>query len=338
MIKDFWYLLVLILLVIFFYSWLRNILSGRMAGARQKYLDTQNEHLLLAAKNTEFEKENIILKDRLGRDMALYDLTKEVCKPLKEEEVFLIFKEQIKRHVSLNDLKFIKADADISCYQDYLTLPLYIGKNLFGYLFAGGVKEEDKDTFHILAHQFILGIKRAVLYEKVQELAIRDSLTQVLSRRYFMERFSEEVNRSRKFTYSLSCLMIDIDYFKDLNDRYGHLVGDAILREASKIIKDSIRQIDILGRYGGEEFCLALPETKKEEALFAAERIREAMEDKAIRAYDENLKITISIGIAILPEDALDTGALIDKADQALYKAKQAGRNRVCIYEAGKNK
>ncbi len=336
MTKDFWYLLVLILPAIFLYSWLKKILFRRLGEARQKYLNTQNEHFLLAGKNTELEKENIVLKDRLSRDTALYDLTKEVCKPLQEDEVFLIFKEQIKRHVNLDDLKFIKGDADVSLYQDYVTLPLYIGKSLFGYLFASGIKEEDKDTFHILAHQFILGIKRAVLYEKVQELVIRDSLTQILSRRYFMERFSEEVNRSRKFSYSLACLMIDIDNFKDLNDRYGHLVGDAILKEASKIIKDSIRQIDILGRYGGEEFCLALPETKKEEARFAAERIREAIEDKAIRAYDEDLKITISIGIAVLPEDALDTEALIDRADQALYKAKQAGRNRVCIYEADK--
>ncbi|MFH1397599.1 MAG: GGDEF domain-containing protein [Candidatus Omnitrophota bacterium] len=335
---DFWYHLVLILLVIFFYSWLKKVLFRRLGEVRQKYLNIQNEHLLLAGRNTELEKENIVLKEKLSRDRALYDLTKEVCKPLKEEEVFVIFKEQIKKYVSLNDLKFIKADADISGYPDYLALPLYIGNSLFGYLLASGVKEEDKDTFYILAHQFILGIKRAVLYEKVQELAIRDSLTQILSRRYFLERFSEEVNRSRKFTYSLACLMIDIDYFKDLNDRYGHLVGDVILKEASQIIKDSIRQIDILGRYGGEEFCLALPETKKEEARFAAERIREAIEDEAIRAYDENLKITISLGIAMLPEDALDTEALIDKADQALYKAKQAGRNRVCIYKAENNK
>jgi diguanylate cyclase (GGDEF)-like protein len=336
MIKDFWYLSVLISLAIFLYFWLKKELSRRLGDVRQKYLNTENEHLLLAAKSTELEKENIVLKDVLGRNTALYDLTKEVCKPLKEEEVFLIFKEQIKKYVSLSDLKFIKGDADTSSYQDYITLPLYIGKSLYGYLFASGIKEEDRDTFYILAHQFILGIKRVVLYEKVQELAIRDSLTQILSRRYFLERFNEEVNRSRKLTYSLACLMIDIDFFKDLNDNYGHLVGDVILKEASKIIKDSIRQIDILGRYGGEEFCLALPETKKEEARFAAERIREAIEDKAIRAYDEDLKITISIGIAILPDDTTDAEALIDRADQALYKAKQTGRNRVCFYEAGK--
>lgn len=336
MTKDFWYLPVLILLAIFFYSWSKKILSKRLGEVRQKYSDTQNEHLLLAGRDIELGKENTALKDKLNRDTALYDLTKEVCKQLKEEEVFLIFKEQIKKHVNLGNLKFIKGDADVSLYRDYITLPLYIGKNLFGYLFASGIKEEDKDTFYILAHQFILGIKRAALYEKVQELAIRDSLTQILSRRYFLERFSEEVNRSRKFAYSLACLMIDVDYFKDLNDRYGHLVGDVILKEVSNIIKDNIRQIDILGRYGGEEFCLALPETKKEEAKFAAERIREAIEDKSIRAYDEDLKITISIGIAVLPEDALDTEALVDKADLALYKAKQTGRNRVCVYEAGK--
>ncbi|MBU1929802.1 MAG: GGDEF domain-containing protein [Candidatus Omnitrophota bacterium] len=332
MIKDYWYLAVLFFLAVFLYSWFRKLLSRKVEEARQKLLNTKNEHLFLEGRNADLEKENMILRNSLEKNTALYDLTKEVCKPLNEEEVFSIFKEQIKRYVNLKDLKLIKGEADVSQFQDYTGLSLYIGKSLFGYLLASGVKDEDKDTFHILAHQFILGIKRAVLYEKVQELAIRDSLTHILSRRYFLERFVEEINRSRKFDYSLAFLMIDIDYFKDLNDRYGHLVGDVILKEVSRIIKDNIRQIDILGRYGGEEFCLALPETEKEEAKFAAERIREAIEDALIRAYDEDLRITLSVGIAVFPGDAQDTDALIDRADQALYKAKQSGRNKVCIH------
>ncbi|MBU0504162.1 MAG: GGDEF domain-containing protein [Candidatus Omnitrophica bacterium] len=332
MIKDYWYLAVLFFLAVFLYSWFRKLLSRKVEEARQKLLNTKNEHLFLEDRNADLEKENMILRNSLEKNTALYDLTKEVCKPLNEEEVFSIFKEQIKRYVNLKDLKLIKGEADVSQFQDYTGLSLYIGKSLFGYLLASGVKDEDKDTFHILAHQFILGIKRAVLYEKVQELAIRDSLTHILSRRYFLERFVEEINRSRKFDYSLAFLMIDIDYFKDLNDRYGHLVGDVILKEVSRIIKDNIRQIDILGRYGGEEFCLALPETEKEEAKFAAERIREAIEDALIRAYDEDLRITLSVGIAVFPGDAQDTDALIDRADQALYKAKQSGRNKVCIH------
>ena len=128
--------------------------------------------------------------------------------------------------------------------------------------------------------------------------------------------------------------MIDIDYFKDYNDRYGHIVGGAILRELAKTIQQNIRQVDLMGRYGGEEFSLILSETDKETVRFAAERIRRAIEDKRIRAYDEELKITVSIGISTFPFDGKDIKTLIDKADAALYRAKETGRNRVCIYEA----
>ena len=168
------------------------------------------------------------------------------------------------------------------------------------------------------------------MYQKVQELAIMDNLAGVLSRRYCMERFNEDIERSIKFKYSLSFLIVDIDHFKDYNDRYGHLVGDTILKEVAKTIKESIRQIDLLGRYGGDEFCVILIETDKEGAGFAAERMRQAVEGKQIRVYDEDLKITISIGISTLPGDGRDAAALIEEADEALYRAKGLGRNRVC--------
>ena len=128
--------------------------------------------------------------------------------------------------------------------------------------------------------------------------------------------------------------MIDIDYFKDFNDRYGHIVGDAILRELSRAIQETIRQIDLIGRYGGEEFSIILSETDKDAARLAAERIRKAIEDRHIRVYGEELKITVSIGISTYPYDGEDIERLIDKADSALYQAKQAGRNRVCTFGA----
>jgi len=128
--------------------------------------------------------------------------------------------------------------------------------------------------------------------------------------------------------------MIDIDYFKDFNDRYGHIVGDAILRELSRTIQENIRQIDLIGRYGGEEFSIILSQTDKDAAQFVAERIRLAIQDKRIRVYDEELKITVSIGISTYPYDGKGIERLIDKADSALYQAKQAGKNKVCAYKA----
>jgi diguanylate cyclase (GGDEF)-like protein len=207
-----------------------------------------------------------------------------------------------------------------------------IDRRIAGYLLVSGIDEHDRDKFGILAQEFMLGIKRAILYQRVQEMAITDSLTGVFSRRYLMERFNEEVERSKKFNYNFSFLMVDIDHFKGYNDRYGHLVGDAILKEVARAIKENIRQIDLVGRYGGEEFSVILTETDRGGAEFAAERIRQAIEQKNIRVYDETLQATISIGIAIFPDNATDPGELIEKADQALYQAKQAGRNRVCVY------
>ncbi|MGA2775549.1 MAG: GGDEF domain-containing protein [Candidatus Omnitrophota bacterium] len=157
-----------------------------------------------------------------------------------------------------------------------------------------------------------------------------DGLTQIFSRRYFMDRFEEELKRSKRFKLELSFLMIDIDRFKEYNDRYGHLVGDAILREVSRSIKDNIRQVDFMGRYGGEELSIVLTDTDKEQARIAAERIRAAVDSESIHVYDENLRATVSIGISSFPDDALEVKSIIDKADKALYSAKQQGRNRVC--------
>ncbi len=192
-------------------------------------------------------------------------------------------------------------------------------------------KEEAKEKFSILAGQFLLGFKRALLYKQVQELSITDSLTGIFTRRHFLERFNEELQRSKKFSYFLSVLMIDIDHFKDFNDRFGHLVGDIIIKATSQSIRENIRQIDMLGRYGGEEFAVILPETDKKEALFVASRIREAVFNKQIKAYDEDLKVTISIGVSVFPDDGGSQELLIEKADQALYRAKDNGRNQVSV-------
>ncbi|MFA6349647.1 MAG: GGDEF domain-containing protein [Candidatus Omnitrophota bacterium] len=216
--------------------------------------------------------------------------------------------------------------------QDYVKLPLKIDTEDLGYLAVSGLDPNDINKFHILAQQFLLGIKRAVLYKKVQELAITDSLTQVFSRRYFLERFKEELERSKKYKHLFSFFMIDIDDFKSYNDRYGHLVGDAVLREIAKAIKENIRQVDLVGRYGGEEFSLILPETGKDQALVAAERIRQAVECKLIKVYDEDLRVTISIGISAFPKDGRSCQTIIERADQALYHAKQTGKNKTCNY------
>lgn len=125
--------------------------------------------------------------------------------------------------------------------------------------------------------------------------------------------------------------MLDIDNFKQFNDRYGHLVGDAILRQVSKTIMQAVRQIDFIGRYGGEEISIVLSETNKEQANFAAERIRQSIAADVIKVYDESLKVTVSIGVSVFPDNATDMQNLIEVADQALYLAKETGKNKICF-------
>ena len=294
----------------------------------------KDEYDSLLAENKRIKELNRGLQNTLDSTTALYDITEQICKTLDADKVFRNFRDEINKYIRVNDCKFLKGEADLSLYKDCTIIPLNIQEELIGYLVADGVVIEDKERFYILSQQFLLGIRRAILYRGVQELAIIDSLTNVFNRRYYLERFKEEIERSGKFNYKFSCLMIDIDYFKDFNDRYGHIVGDAILRELSRTIQGNIRQIDLIGRYGGEEFSIILSETDKDAAGLAAERIRLAVQNKHIRVYDEELKITVSIGISTCPYDGKEIEILIDKADSALYQAKQAGRNRVCAFGA----
>jgi diguanylate cyclase (GGDEF)-like protein len=195
--------------------------------------------------------------------------------------------------------------------------------------FLKDLKTEYREHSSILDSQLALQLKKVSLYESVEKLSITDGLTEIYLRRYFIDRLSEEIERSRRLKLKFSILMIDIDRFKNCNDKYGHMVGDAVLREIASIIKNNVREIDLLARYGGEEFTVLLPETGRKGALHVAERIRKACEDRLISAYDENLKFTVSIGVSVYPEDAKDSEPLIEKADETMYRSKQEGRNRV---------
>jgi len=324
------YIAALIFLLIIFSFLLQRFFDKSLAAESAIFNKLQSDLDLLSKSSLQIKKQNKFLEESAEKTIALYDVTKDICRSLDEEKVFVFFKERISRYIPISDCRFLREGDDLGQVKGYDLATLVIDKKPVGYLAADGIKAEDKEKFQILAEQFSLGIKRAFLYKKVQELSITDGLTQIFSRRYFLERFEEEFNRSKKFGFNLSFLMVDIDHFKEVNDSYGHLVGDAILRDVSRVIKDNIRQIDFMGRYGGEEISLALAETDKNQARFAAERIRKAIESRDFRVYDEDLKVTISIGIATFPDGVKDTHSFIEKADRALYQAKDSGRNKVC--------
>jgi len=163
---------------------------------------------------------------------------------------------------------------------------------------------------------------------QVEVLAITDPLTELFNRRHFTTTIEKEFSRTARFLSPTSCLIIDIDYFKKVNDEYGHNAGDQVLKEIAKIIQSCMRNIDTIARWGGEEFIALLPETGKENALQAAQRILEAISDHKFSGIPN--KITVSIGVASVPEPSVDTTEkLIHAADLALYEAKAKGRNRI---------
>src|SRR5262249_20458310 len=148
--------------------------------------------------------------------------------------------------------------------------------------------------------------------------------------KHSIELVNAEFERVGRYEGGVSLLMIDIDHFKKINDEHGHPAGDAVLREVARVLKDTLRGVDALGRYGGEEFMAILPHTTHEEALQTGERLRKAIGEHSFRAGDRELSATVSVGVASYPTPAVDSpNALIREADKALYRAKQAGRNRV---------
>lgn len=170
----------------------------------------------------------------------------------------------------------------------------------------------------------------------LDKMSKTDILTDISNRRHLMERFTEELERSKRSGKDLCCIMLDVDHFKEINDTFGHLKGDDVLRELAKILKDSVRNYDVLGRYGGDEFVVVLPDTNLENAASLAERIRQTVESdlgsKSALANDRS--VTISLGLTSACDDDKNIETIIKRADDALYRAKEDGRNRVEIVGA----
>lgn len=167
------------------------------------------------------------------------------------------------------------------------------------------------------------------MLERVEVMAVTDSLTELFNRRRLMAIVEKEFSRMRRYRSPLSCLMVDIDYFKGINDRFGHQAGDQVLRQVARVIRDSVREVDTTARWGGEEFVVLLPETTREQARLPARRVLERVHACAIDAIGGE-KVTVSIGVADCADPVVDSGdKLIVASDMAMYEAKRKGRNRI---------
>jgi diguanylate cyclase (GGDEF)-like protein len=191
--------------------------------------------------------------------------------------------------------------------------------------------ERDVQFMSIVARSAALALENAELHKRTEELTTIDELTETYNYRYFIQKLQEEKKRAMRYDLPVSLIMVDIDWFKKLNDTYGHEVGNVVLKELSRIIKKCIRDVDIFARYGGEEFVIILPQTPQSEAAAIGERIREAVEKTIFDAGSSGkLKITVSVGVSSFPENGKSQEELVSIADQALYRAKGSGKNLVC--------
>jgi diguanylate cyclase (GGDEF)-like protein len=221
--------------------------------------------------------------------------------------------------------------------------PLMIGNRILGVI---GVMNSDrkrkfssaeKDLMHSFAQQAAIAVENAKLFEEKERQARVDVTTDIYNRRGLLELGKRELDRAHRYERPLAAMMVDIDHFKLVNDTYGHPIGDLVLKELARILDDNIRTIDILGRYGGEEFVILLPETTPDSAYEIAERLRKTVAEHNFTPEHLDLNITISIGVAFSTGESNGLIDLIKRADNAMYESKDAGRNRTSVLKSPDN-
>jgi len=277
----------------------------------------------------------------------------ELVRSIKEdnEEVALAkdgdtFDQWVLRHSSpllIEDIKKdFRFDTDspvnppLRQFSSIISSPLISHNSLLGLLRLEN-KESDfftQDDLRFLALVSDLGavaLENSLLFQKTQELAIHDDLTKLYTKHYFLGRLNEEAKRCLRLDQNLSLMMIDIDFFKQYNDKFGHTAGDIVLKKISSLMKESLSGLNfLLSRFGGEEFLVMLSGLDKKKSLLAAEALRRRIEKEKISLRRQDTKVTVSIGLASMPIDTRDEDDLVLKADKAMYNAKQKGRNQVC--------
>jgi diguanylate cyclase (GGDEF)-like protein len=184
----------------------------------------------------------------------------------------------------------------------------------------------------VIASHVAVKLTNAQLYGRMEEMATTDGLTGLSNHRTFQERFAEMLARAERTGGKQALLLTDIDHFKKVNDTYGHPIGDVVLRGVAQVVRDCVRKVDLAARYGGEEFGIVLEGTDLAGARQLAERIRSEVQKQVFQSPKGPFGCTLSLGIAVYPDDGRDGKTIIDHADQSLYSAKHNGRNRAVAF------
>ncbi len=255
------------------------------------------------------------------------------CRSFKPGEgiagrVFLTAKPIVVNNIKKDN---VFVDSEASYVRSIACIPMVVYNDVIGVInvtnkrYGRQFTDDDVEMLKAVADQAAVAINKAQLWD----MAVTDSLTGLYVRRYFMVKLHEEVHRAERYNNILSIVMADLDRFKNINDTYGHDVGDGVLKEIGRFLQQNVRDLDMVARYGGEEFVIMIPEAAKDAAYSMSERLRK----KFSRLKFENLpQITISLGIATYPFDGKQPEDLLKKADAAMYAAKRAGRNQVARY------
>lgn len=246
--------------------------------------------------------------------------------PLIVEDVQTDFRFDLEK-VNLEDKRQLRS---------LISTPLLVGEKTLGILrldsaLSHQFTTDDLRFLRTIADLTSIAIENAQLYEHLENMAIKDGLTGLYLRRHMLERFQEEISREMRRGRELTFLMIDLDHFKQYNDKFGHMAGDIVIKTIAQILDEHFHAPgEMVCRYGGEEFCVLLPDCPKSKAVSLADAFRKKVEGREIVLRRQKTHVTVSVGVASFPEDAKGRDDLIFKADEALYQAKETGRNKVC--------
>ena len=263
-----------------------------------------------------------------------YDEASPVARCLKEHKILYTkeYLEVINNLLIDIDAEKIQQINKLGVSKFLIIIPLFQNQNPFGVMMVfsprEGVTDKELNFLSLFANQVEMAITIANLFETMKKEAVTDSLTELYNRRYFTEELKKEADRARRLNQPFTIISLDLDYLKKINDTYGHMAGDIAIKAIADVMKKNARSIDIPARLGGEEFSILLPGIDSNGGMVAAERIRAAIENEEVPQIG---KITASIGVGTYPEHSMNIDELVEMTDQAMYRSKINGRNRVTI-------